>query len=425
MPIATIEQGIEAFRAGKCVIIIDDEDRENEGDLVVAAQFATADAINFMASYGRGMICVPMLPERLTELNLPLMVTENTTTLGTAFTVTVDARCGTTTGISAHDRAATVAALIDPATQPTDLLRPGHMNPLRCREGGVLSRAGQTEASVDLAKAAGLYPAAVICEIMKDDGSMARLPDLEVFAQEHDLLIITVRDLIAYRRRTEKLVRCASKITLPTRHGEFTVYAYESLVDEKPYLALVCGEIDAEPTLVRIHSSCLTGDVFGSYRCDCGEQLHLAMHLIQRAGKGVLLYIQQEGRGIGLVNKIRAYALQEHGHDTVEANTALGFAPDLRDYGIGAQILADLGLRKIRMMTNNPKKLVALDGYGLEVVERVPIQIPSAPENARYLRTKKEKMGHLLDEDALCACFAEEIPAPKSPKAPRKKKSKD
>ena len=397
MPISTIEQGIEEIRAGRCVIIVDDEDRENEGDLVVAAQSATAETINFMITHGRGMICVPMLPQRLEQLNLPLMVSENTTSFGTAFTVSVDAKCGTTTGISAHDRAATVAALIDPKTKPTDLARPGHMHPLRAKEGGVLNRAGQTEASVDLAKAAGLYPAAVICEILKDDGTMARLPDLELFAAKHNLKIITVRDLIAYRRRMEKLVRRASTITLPTRLGTFTVHAYESAVDEKPYLAIVCGEVDEAPTLVRIHSSCLTGDVLGSLKCDCGEQLHLALQLIQKAGRGVLLYIQQEGRGIGLVNKIRAYSLQAHGHDTVEANALLGFPPDLRDYGIGAQILVDLGLRQIRMMTNNPRKIVALDGYGLEVVERVPLQIPPAPENARYLRTKKEKMGHLLD----------------------------
>ena len=397
MPISTIEQGIEEIRAGRCVIIVDDEDRENEGDLVVAAQFATAETINFMITHGRGMICVPMLPQRLEELNLPLMVSENTTSFGTAFTVSVDAKCGTTTGISAHDRAATVAALIDPKTKPTDLARPGHMHPLRAKEGGVLNRAGQTEASVDLAKAAGLYPAAVICEILKDDGTMARLPDLELFADKHGLKIITVRDLIAYRRRMEKLVRRASTITLPTRLGTFTVHAYESTVDEKPYLAIVCGEVDEAPTLVRIHSSCLTGDVLGSLKCDCGEQLHLALQMIQKEGRGVLLYIQQEGRGIGLVNKIRAYSLQAHGHDTVEANALLGFPPDLRDYGIGAQILVDLGLRQIRMMTNNPRKIVALEGYGLEVVERVPLQIPPAPENARYLRTKKEKMGHLLD----------------------------
>ncbi|NIM04156.1 MAG: bifunctional 3,4-dihydroxy-2-butanone-4-phosphate synthase/GTP cyclohydrolase II [Armatimonadetes bacterium] len=398
MSIASIEEGIEEFRSGQFVIIVDDEDRENEGDLVIAAQFATPEAINFMATHGRGMICVPMLAERLETLNLPLMVAESTAALGTAFTVSVDARCGTTTGISAHDRAATVAALIDPNTKPSDLLRPGHIHPLRAKEGGVLARAGQTEASVDLAKAAGLYPAAVICEILRPDGTMARMPDLEVFAEQHNLKVITVRDLIAYRRRAEKLVRRAATVTLPTRLGSFILHAYESLVDEKPYLALICGEIDEGPTLVRIHSSCLTGDVFASRKCDCGEQLHLALRLIQQEGKGVLLYIQQEGRGIGLVNKIRAYSLQAHGHDTVEANSLLGFPADLRDYGIGAQILVDLGLRKIRMMTNNPRKIVALEGYGLEVVERVPLQISPEPDNADYLRTKKEKMGHLLDD---------------------------
>ena len=397
MSVSKIEQGIEDFRLGRFVIIVDDEDRENEGDLVVAAQFATPEAINFMATHGRGMICVPMLPERLEALNLPLMVTENTTSHGTAFTISVDAKVGTTTGISAYDRAATVAALINPGTKPVDLLRPGHMHPLRAKEGGVLSRAGQTEASVDLSKAAGLYPAAVICEILNEDGTMARMPELEKFAAQHKIKIITVRDLIAYRRRNEKLIHRASTVLLPTRLGDFTVHAYESLVDEKPYLALVCGAIDEEPTLVRIHSSCLTGDVFGSKKCDCGEQLHLALRMIQQEGKGVLLYIQQEGRGIGLINKIRAYSLQAHGHDTVEANTLLGFPADLRDYGIGAQILADLGLHKIRMMTNNPKKIVALEGYGLEVVERVPLEIPSKPENERYLRTKKKKMGHILD----------------------------
>jgi len=398
MPVSTIAEGIEEFRAGRFVIIVDDEDRENEGDLAIAAQFAGPEAINFMATHGRGMICVPMLPERLEVLNLPLMVADNTSSYGTAFTVSVDARQGTTTGISAHDRAATVAALIDPETKPTDLLRPGHMHPLRAKEGGVLTRAGQTEASVDLAKAADLYPGAVICEVLHEDGTMARMPDLEKFAAEYNLKIITVRDLIAYRRRMEKLVHRAASVELPTRLGTFMVHAYESLVDEKPYLALVYGEIDESPTLVRIHSSCLTGDILGSLRCDCGEQLHLALQLIQQEGKGVLLYIQQEGRGIGLINKIRAYALQAHGHDTVEANVMLGFPPDLRDYGIGAQILVDLGLKKIRMLTNNPRKLVGLEGYGLEVVERVPLQIPPAPESAKYLRTKKEKMGHLLDE---------------------------
>jgi 3,4-dihydroxy 2-butanone 4-phosphate synthase/GTP cyclohydrolase II len=337
-----------------------------------------------------------MTAERLHELGLTPMVADNTESQRTAFTVSVDAKEGATTGISAYDRAATVRVLIDPHSRPADLARPGHMFPLRAREGGVLARAGHTETAVDLARAAGLYPAAVTCEIMRDDGGMARLPELIDFARRHGLHIITVRDVIAYRHRGEKLVRRAATATLLTRYGEFLCHAYESLVDSKPYLALVRGEIGPQPTLVRVHSSCLTGDVFHSSRCDCGEQIEMALRLIQQEGRGVLLYIQQEGRGIGLTNKIRAYALQEQGLDTVEANAHLGFGPDLRDYGIGVQILLDLGLRQIRMMTNNPKKLVAVQGYGLTVVERVPLEIPATAANITYLRTKREKLGHLL-----------------------------
>jgi 3,4-dihydroxy 2-butanone 4-phosphate synthase/GTP cyclohydrolase II len=394
--LATVEEAIADFQSGRCLIVVDDEDRENEGDLTVAAQFATPGVINFMAKEGRGLICVPMARDRVHALDLHPMVTEESALHGTAFTVSVDARHGTTTGISAHDRAATIRALIDPTTRPEDLARPGHIFPLEAREGGVLVRAGQTEASVDLARLAGLYPAAVICEIMADDGSMMRMPELQPFAARHGLRIITVESIINYRRQREKLVRRAATSHVPTRFGDFLVHAYESLVDTKPYLALVYGEIGPEPTLVRVHSSCLTGDVFHSQRCDCGEQLEAALEKIVATGSGVLLYIQQEGRGIGLINKLRAYELQEHGHDTVEANRLLGFAPDIRDYGIGAQILKDLGLREIRLMTNNPGKVVGLEGMGIRVVERVPLEIPPNDANRGYLRTKREKMGHLL-----------------------------
>ncbi len=394
--LATVEEAIADFQSGRCLIIVDDEDRENEGDLTVAAQFATPEVINFMAKEGRGLICVPMTRGRVHALDLHPMVTEESALHGTAFTVSVDARQGTTTGISAHDRAATIRALVDPLTRPEDLARPGHIFPLEAKEGGVLVRAGQTEASVDLARLAGLYPAAVICEIMADDGSMMRLPELQPFAAKHGLRIITVESIINYRRQREKLIRRAATSHVPTRFGEFVVHAYESTVDTKPYLALVYGEIGPEPTLVRVHSSCLTGDVFHSHRCDCGEQLEAAMEKIVATGSGVLLYIQQEGRGIGLINKLRAYELQEHGHDTVEANRLLGFAPDIRDYGIGAQILKDLGLREIRLMTNNPGKVVGLEGMGIRVVERVPLEIPPNDANRGYLRTKREKMGHLL-----------------------------
>jgi 3,4-dihydroxy 2-butanone 4-phosphate synthase/GTP cyclohydrolase II len=395
-PIASVEEAIEQFKAGRFLIITDDEDRENEGDLTVAAQFATPEAINFMVREARGLVCVAMTWERLRELSLPPMVADNTARMGTAFAVSVDAKHDTTTGISAHDRAATVRALIDPRTYAGDLARPGHVFPVAARDGGVLARAGHTEASVDLARLAGLYPAAVICEMMAEDGTMARLPSLLAFAREHGIRVVTVKSVMRYRRREEKLVRRSATSMVPTRCGDFTVYAYESLVDSKPYLALVYGDIGAGPTLVRVHSSCLTGDVFHSLRCDCGDQLERALEMIVAEGAGVLLYIQQEGRGIGLINKIRAYELQEHGHDTVEANQLLGFAPDIRDYGIGAQILHDLGLREIRLMTNNPGKVVGIEGMGIRVVERVPLEIPPTEANRGYLEAKRDKLGHLL-----------------------------
>ena len=396
-PFARIEEAIEQFRQGRMVIIVDDEDRENEGDLAIAAEKVTPTAINFMARFGRGLICLAMTEERCRQLDLPLMVEDNTSPFGTAFTISIEARGKITTGISAADRAATVLTAIDPATRPEDLLRPGHVFPLRARRGGVLKRAGQTEASVDLASLAGLRPAGVICEIMNDDGSMARVPDLTKFAQEHGLLMITVADLISYRLQHETLVRKVASPRLPTAFGNFQIHAYRSDVTGDENVALVMGNIEAEePTLVRVHSQCLTGDVFGSARCDCGVQLERALERIAEEGSGVLLYLLQEGRGIGLMNKLRAYELQDQGHDTVEANERLGFRPDHREYGVGAQILRDLGVRKMRLMTNNPHKYIALNGYGLEIVERVPLEIPPTDTSRAYLTTKRDKLGHIL-----------------------------
>jgi 3,4-dihydroxy 2-butanone 4-phosphate synthase/GTP cyclohydrolase II len=396
-PFARIEEAVAAVAAGRMVIVVDDADRENEGDLTIAAEKVTPEAINFMARYGRGLICLSMTPERLDELEIPLMVSQNTSRFETAFCTPVDAIGRTTTGISAHDRAATVLAAIDPATRPADLARPGHVHPLRARSGGVLVRAGQTEAAVDLARISGLYPAGVICEIMNDDGTMARVPQLTKFAKKHGLLMITVADLIGYRMRTESLVRRVAVAKLPTEYGEFTVHAFENQVDKLTHTALVCGDIgDGEHVLVRVHSQCLTGDVFHSARCDCGAQFDAAMRRIAAEGRGVLLYLNQEGRGIGLANKIRAYELQDEGFDTVEANERLGFKADQRDYGMGVQILRSLGVRSMRLMSNNPRKLVGIEGYGLSVSEWIPIEIPASESTRRYLKTKKEKLGHKL-----------------------------
>ena len=398
MSLSAIPEAIEDIKAGKFIIIVDDENRENEGDLAMAAEKVTPEAINFMAKEARGLICLPIIGERLDELKIPPMVQENTAQFSTAFTVSIEAKHSVTTGISAHDRAATIKAVIDPSTRPEDLARPGHMFPIRARNGGVLVRAGHTEAIVDLARMAGLYPAGVICEIMNEDGTMARLPQLKAMADKFGLKMISISQLIAYRRRHEKLIHKIAEAKLPTKYGEFMVVAYKSEVDPDEHVALVKGEINSgEPMLVRVHSECLTGDVFGSLRCDCGEQITLAMNKIAEEGRGVFLYMRQEGRGIGFHNKVRAYALQDKGLDTVEANIALGFPPDLRDYGIGAQILADLGLHKIRLLTNNPKKVVGLESYGLEIVETVPLIVPPTPYNRNYLEAKREKLGHLLE----------------------------
>jgi 3,4-dihydroxy 2-butanone 4-phosphate synthase/GTP cyclohydrolase II len=399
---APIEEAIEDIRHGRMVVVCDDENRENEGDLTMAAQFATPEAINFMAMHGRGLICLTLTPDRCDELELDLMAAKNESPFQTAFTVSIEARDGVTTGISAADRARTVQVAIDPHSRPEDLVQPGHVFPLKAKEGGVLERAGQTEAAVDLARLAGLIPAGVICEIMNEDGTMARVPDLIPYCERHGLKMITVADLIAYRRRTEKLVERVVATRLPTAFGEFTAVGYRSLVDDKHHVAMVKGEVDgAKDVLVRVHSECLTGDVFHSLRCDCGDQLAAALAMIEREGTGVLLYLSQEGRGIGLLNKLRAYKLQEDGLDTVDANIKLGLPADLRDYGIGAQILVDLGLSSIRILTNNPKKIHGLEGYGLSVTEQLPIQPIPNPHNEEYLRAKRDKLGHILHHQGL------------------------
>jgi len=400
MKFNTMEEGIADIRSGKMVILVDDEDRENEGDLTMAAEAVTPEAINFMAKYGRGLICLSLTPERVETLQLPMMTTDNTSQFGTAFTISIEARKGVTTGISAADRATTIRTAIDPAKGAADLARPGHVFPLRARPGGVLQRAGQTEGSVDLARLAGLYPAGIICEVMNDDGTMARVPELTEFAGKFGLKIITVKDLIAYRVKKESLVRRVAVTKLPTSYGsDFTAILYANDIDGLNHIALVKGDIQPEDeVLVRVHSECLTGDVFGSLRCDCGEQLHHAMEIIDKEGKGVLLYMRQEGRGIGIEGKLKAYELQDKGKDTVEANLALGYKADLRDYGVGAQILRDIGVRKMRLLTNNPKKIIGLEGYGLDVVARVPIETHPHAKNIHYLKVKKNKLGHILEK---------------------------
>lgn len=394
---ASIEDAVKAIRQGRMIIVVDDEDRENEGDLTIAAEKVTPDVINFMATYGRGLICLPMTGDRLDQLQIPMMVEKNTTPLGTAFCVPIEAKKRVSTGISASDRATTILAAVDPKTQPSDLARPGHMFPLRARDGGVMVRAGQTEAAVDLARMAGLYPAGVICEIMNKDGTMARVPQLRQVAKKHGLLMITIADLIRYRMRTERLVKRVADAELPTDHGKFRIVGYENHIDNETHVALVKGDVaDGQDVLVRVHSKCLTGDVFHSARCDCGQQLHTAMERIAEEGRGVLLYLNQEGRGIGLANKLRAYELQDQGLDTVEANEKLGFKADQRDYGIGAQILTDLGVKTMRLLTNNPRKFVGLQGYGLSVSATVPLEVPVGEHTRKYLKTKKDKLGHKL-----------------------------
>ncbi|HNU39968.1 MAG TPA: bifunctional 3,4-dihydroxy-2-butanone-4-phosphate synthase/GTP cyclohydrolase II [Methanothrix sp.] len=396
MSFCSVEEAIEEIKAGRFIIVLDDENRENEGDLILAAEKATPEAINFMVRHARGLVCIPMIGERLDELELPLMTLQNTESMQTAFTVSVDARAATTTGISAFDRAATVQALINPRTKKSDLMTPGHLFPLRAKEGGVLRRSGHTEACIDLARLAGLYPAGVICEIMNEDGSMARLAELEKFGERHGLKMLTIESLIRYRMQRECLILKVSDVNLPTDYGTFRMIGYESILDGQCHLALVAGDPAAPDALVRVHSECLTGDVFSSQRCDCGEQLRRALRLISQRGNGVLLYMRQEGRGIGLANKLRAYALQDAGSDTVEANHELGYPADLRDYGIGAQILVDLGVREMRLLTNNPRKVIGLEGYGLKIVERVPLEIEPNSINRRYLETKRDKLHHLL-----------------------------
>lgn len=399
MPTISIEEAIDRIRNGRMIILTDDEDRENEGDFVIAGQFATPEAINFMAKFGRGLICVTMGADKAESLRLEPMTPVNEASFGTDFTISVDARDGISTGISAFDRAHTIQTIVRPDAKPTDLVRPGHIFPIRAKEGGVLKRAGQTEGSVDLAILAGIIPIGVICEILNEDGSMARFPDLEKVSREHDIPIATIRDLIAYRMKEEKLVQKVAEADLPTEFGDFRAVVFEDKVEQGPHIALVKGTIDpSKPVLVRVHSSCLTGDVFHSHRCDCGPQLREAMRMIEKEGSGIVLYMNQEGRGIGLANKIKAYSLQDQGYDTVEANLKLGFKDDLRDYGIGAQILCQLGARKLRLMTNNPRKIVGLTGYGLEMVDRVPVEITPEDKNRRYLKTKKDKLGHLLSK---------------------------